>query len=133
MERAHMTTTNARNADAAKLAPDAVNGASPYSENWSLHPGEALRRKRGLTAKEQQARAKQPIVLSQDVFESPDLRRKAYYADADSLIFCGDVREVLGWLRNAGVFVDCIITSPPFYGQRDYGVSGQSGLELEPE
>lgn len=48
-----MTTTNARNADTAQLVPDTANGASPYAENWSLHPGEALRRKRGLTAKEQ--------------------------------------------------------------------------------
>lgn len=28
--------------------------------------------------------------------------------------------------------VDCIVTSPPFYGQRDYGVEGQLGLESHP-
>ena len=27
---------------------------------------------------------------------------------------------------------DCIVTSPPFYGQRDYGVDGQIGLEDDP-
>lgn len=29
--------------------------------------------------------------------------------------------------------VDCIVTSPPYYGLRDYGVSGQIGLEETPE
>lgn len=111
----------------------ATNGSASYSEEWSLHPGEALRRMRGLTAKEQQARAKKPVVLTQDIFESPELRSRAFYADADCLIFCGEVREVIGWLRNAGIFVDCVVTSPPFYGQRDYGVEGQIGLEPRPE
>ena len=29
--------------------------------------------------------------------------------------------------------VDCVITSPPYYGLRDYGVTGQIGLEESPE
>ena len=29
--------------------------------------------------------------------------------------------------------VDCCVTSPPYYGLRDYGVSGQIGLEETPE
>lgn len=103
------------------------------TEKWSLHPGANLRRKRGLTAKQQQERAKHPIILADDIFESVSLRRKAYYADNDCLIFCGDVKEVLGWLREAEVYVDCVVTSPPFYGQRDYGVAGQIGLEQKPE
>lgn len=111
----------------------AANSSASYSEKWSLHPGEALRRKRGLSAREQQARAKHPVVLAHDIFESRTLRRKAFHADKDCLIFCGEVREVLGWLREAGVFADCIVTSPPFYGQRDYGVAGQLGLEQKPE
>lgn len=28
--------------------------------------------------------------------------------------------------------VDCVITSPPYYGQRDYGCDGQIGLEATP-
>ena len=72
------------------------------------------------------------MVIPQEVFESPSLRSKAYYADKNCLIFCADVREALGWLREAGLFVDCIVTSPPFYGQRDYGVAGQIGLEQTP-
>ena len=37
-----------------------------------------------------------------------------------------------GWLAEAGLKIDCIVTSPPFYGQRDYGVRGQIGLEVHP-
>jgi site-specific DNA-methyltransferase (cytosine-N4-specific) len=131
-----MVTTKANDIDIAGASGNTTDSAlapASYSENWSLHPGEALRRKRGLTAKEQQGLAKQPVVLPQAVFESPALRGKAFYADESCLIFCGEVREVLGWLRDAGVLVDCIVTSPPFYGQRDYGVAGQIGLELKPE
>lgn len=29
-------------------------------------------------------------------------------------------------------FVDCIVTSPPYFGLRNYGVSGQMGLEKSP-
>jgi site-specific DNA-methyltransferase (cytosine-N4-specific) len=112
---------------------EAMNQKKIYAEEWSMHPGAALRRKRGLTAKEQQALAAHPRTLDQAIFESDELRRKAFYADSKSLVFCGEVSEVLGWLRDAGVFVDCVVTSPPFYGQRDYGVENQIGLELNPE
>lgn len=30
-------------------------------------------------------------------------------------------------------FIDCCVTSPPYYGLRDYGVNGQIGLEETPE
>ncbi len=39
----------------------------------------------------------------------------------------GDVLEVLKSFPDE--FIDCIITSPPYYGLRDYGVDGQIGLE----
>src|SRR5262245_66321642 len=42
-------------------------------------------------------------------------------------IICGDVVEVLKTLPDE--CVDCIVTSPPYYGLRDYGVEGQVGLE----
>jgi site-specific DNA-methyltransferase (adenine-specific) len=111
----------------------ATNGSAPYSETWSLHPGATLRSKRGISAAEQQDRAKHPLVLPQEIFESSELRNKAFYADEKCLIFCGEVRDVLKWLREAAIFVDCVVTSPPFYGQRDYGVAGQFGLEQKPE
>lgn len=39
----------------------------------------------------------------------------------------GDVREALAGL--APDSVDCVVTSPPYWGLRDYGVDGQIGME----
>ena len=44
-------------------------------------------------------------------------------------ILVGDVREKLATLPDESVH--CIITSPPYWGLRDYGVSGQIGLESD--
>lgn len=41
----------------------------------------------------------------------------------------GDVREVLPGLIAEGIRVDTVVTSPPYWGLRDYGVAGQLGLE----
>lgn len=41
----------------------------------------------------------------------------------------GDCRDVMRDLIAAGVHVQCIVTSPPYWGLRDYGVAGQLGLE----
>lgn len=43
----------------------------------------------------------------------------------------GDCREVLATLPDASV--QCCVTSPPYYGLRDYGVDGQMGLERSPD
>ena len=43
----------------------------------------------------------------------------------------GDALETLRYLPDG--FVDCCVTSPPYYGLRDYGVDGQIGLEDTPE
>jgi DNA modification methylase len=42
-------------------------------------------------------------------------------------ILNGDAREMLSTLPSDSV--DCIVTSPPYWGLRDYGVEGQIGLE----
>ena len=44
-------------------------------------------------------------------------------------ILVGDAREQLATLPAASV--DTVITSPPYYGLRDYGASGQLGLEAD--
>lgn len=44
-----------------------------------------------------------------------------------TLILVGDVREQLETLKDQSV--QCCVTSPPYYGLRDYGVTGQIGLE----
>lgn len=46
-------------------------------------------------------------------------------------IYSGDALAVLRTLPDA--FAHCCITSPPYYGLRDYGVAGQIGLEPTPE
>jgi DNA modification methylase len=43
------------------------------------------------------------------------------------VIFQGDVLEKLAEMDKASI--DCIISSPPYWGLRDYGISGQLGLE----
>ena len=43
----------------------------------------------------------------------------------------GDCIEVLRELEDSSV--QCVVTSPPYYGLRDYGVDGQIGLEQSPE
>lgn len=54
---------------------------------------------------------------------------------ADWLNRChiGDVRDTLRAMAAEGVKVQCVITSPPYWGLRDYGVDGQIGLEPTPE
>ena len=43
----------------------------------------------------------------------------------------GDVMDQLQTLPDRSVH--CVVTSPPYYGLRDYGVEGQIGLEKTPE
>jgi len=44
-----------------------------------------------------------------------------------SRIYQGDSLEVLRTLPAESVH--CVVTSPPYWGLRDYGVAGQLGLE----
>ena len=53
-----------------------------------------------------------------------------YLQDPDLTLWCGDVREALAKLPDSSV--DCVVTSPPYWGLRDYGVDGQIGLEATP-
>lgn len=46
-------------------------------------------------------------------------------------IYCGNCVEVLKTFSDKSI--NCCITSPPYYGLRDYGVSGQIGNEDTPE
>jgi hypothetical protein len=40
------------------------------------------------------------------------------------------VGDALGMMRGMeGSSIDCVVTSPPYWGLRDYGVEGQTGLE----
>lgn len=77
--------------------------------------------------------ALEPIVLDDSLFDSAILRDKAFYHDGKTIILNMDVKDGLKLLAEAGISVNCIVSSPPFYGQRDYGVAGQIGLEDHPK
>jgi DNA modification methylase len=46
-------------------------------------------------------------------------------------IYTGDALEVLRTLPDNSI--DCVVTSPPYWGLRDYNVAGQLGKEDTPE
>lgn len=54
-----------------------------------------------------------------------------YYRDESVCLWLGDAFSVLGGMPRSSV--DCIVTSPPYYGLRDYGIDGQIGLEADPD
>lgn len=49
------------------------------------------------------------------------------YGDNSWTLFCGNAVDALENVKDESV--NCIITSPPYYSLRDYGVEGQIGLE----
>ena len=53
-----------------------------------------------------------------------------YYQDDAVTLHHGDALEVLRSLHDTSV--DCCVTSPPYFGLRDYGHPGQLGLEATP-
>jgi DNA modification methylase len=54
-----------------------------------------------------------------------------HYADDWLTVYAGDNRAILPTLPAESVH--CVITSPPYWGLRDYGTEGQLGLEPTPE
>jgi DNA modification methylase len=56
---------------------------------------------------------------------------KPYFQDDAVTIYEGDALSVLASLPEASV--QCVVTSPPYWGLRDYGVEGSLGLEPTPE
>jgi site-specific DNA-methyltransferase (cytosine-N4-specific) len=53
-----------------------------------------------------------------------------YYTDDQVTLWHGDSLEVLRTLPAESV--NCVVTSPPYFGLRDYGEVGQYGLEASP-
>ena len=52
-----------------------------------------------------------------------------YWHDNTSAIYPGDAQDVLATM--AAGSADCIVTSPPYWAERDYGVRGQYGHEAD--
>jgi DNA modification methylase len=53
-----------------------------------------------------------------------------YYQDDAVALWHGDALDVLRQLPDESV--DCCVTSPPYFGLRDYGQEGQYGMETSP-
>lgn len=49
------------------------------------------------------------------------------FMDGRVALLRGDVRAMLAMIPENSI--DCVVTSPPYWGLRDYGVAGQLGLE----
>jgi DNA modification methylase len=58
------------------------------------------------------------------------MTRPPFYRGTSAAIHLGDARDVLA-IMPAGS-ADCIVTSPPYWAKRDYGMPGQYGLEASP-
>jgi len=56
---------------------------------------------------------------------------KPYFETDSGVIYHGDVLEVLKQLSDESIH--CCVTSPPYWGLRDYKIDGQLGLEKTPE
>jgi len=54
-----------------------------------------------------------------------------YFEDSHTTLHLGDCREVLRGMEAESV--QCVVTSPPYWGLRNYGVEGQLGLEPTPD
>lgn len=46
-------------------------------------------------------------------------------------VYLGDALETIKTFADGSI--DCVVTSPPYYALRDYGIEGQIGLEDTPE
>lgn len=56
---------------------------------------------------------------------------QVFYQDARARLLLGDAADTLAGMQAGSVH--CIVTSPPYYGLRNYAVRGQYGLEEHPQ
>lgn len=56
---------------------------------------------------------------------------KPYFETDSGKLYQGDVLETLKYIDDG--IVQCVVTSPPYWGLRDYGADGQLGLEATPD
>ena len=61
----------------------------------------------------------------------PEVADYIYYDEPDILLLQGNCLDILPKLK--GDLIQCCITSPPYWGLRDYGHDGQIGQEDTPE
>lgn len=56
-----------------------------------------------------------------------------HWHDDTTVILLSDALRALVRIRAKEVLANCAVTSPPCYGQRDYGVAGTIGMERDPQ
>jgi len=78
-------------------------------------------------------RALRPVIANDELFNSLAQSSFCYWSDNRTIILNGDAKVVLSEIARCGVTINCAVTSPPYYGQRDYGVEGALGLEPSPK
>ena len=59
--------------------------------------------------------------ISRNLWRSPLI----YFTDQMTTLHVGDALEVLATMPDG--FADCVVTSPPYWAKRHYGVAGQYG------
>lgn len=64
------------------------------------------------------------------IVDAHKLKRRPSVAKLKNALFCGDALKVLAMFPDE--CVQSVITSPPYYGQRDYGQPNQIGHESNP-
>lgn len=72
----------------------------------------------------------QSQLLRLDMATHAALRERGEIPMPSLHILIGDVRDTLRTIPDNSV--QCVVTSPPYYGLRNYGVEGQIGLEKSP-
>jgi site-specific DNA-methyltransferase (cytosine-N4-specific) len=58
------------------------------------------------------------------------MTRAPFWSCTSAALYLGDARDVLATMPAGSA--DCIVTSPPYWAKRDYGVAGQYGHEASP-
>lgn len=56
---------------------------------------------------------------------------ETYFRNDNVTLYLGDALEVVRTLPSESV--NCVVTSPPYFGLRDYGIEGQYGHEATPQ
>jgi len=69
--------------------------------------------------------------LNKDNNTTSSILPTPYLTSPHITLYKGDSLKILSMMASESV--DCIVTSPPYYGKRDYGVDGQLGLEEHPQ
>jgi site-specific DNA-methyltransferase (adenine-specific) len=78
-------------------------------------------------------RALHPVTPSDESFQQLFNLNCCYWHDDTTVILQGDAQHVLRKMHAVDAMVNCAVTSPPYYGQRDYGVEDEIGLERDPQ